>query len=128
MIDHTGFAVADLETSKRFYTAALRSLGIALLAEVTPQQSGTGSHAGYGSDDKPFFWIGDEGPPPKKLHVAFAAPSRAAVDAFYQAGVQAGGADNGAPGIRAHFHPNYYAAFVLDPDGVNIEAVCHRPQ
>ena len=128
MIDHTGFAVSDLSRSKRFYAEALKSLGIALLAEVTPEQSGGGSHAGYGMNGKPFFWIGDEGQPPGKLHVAFTADKRAKVDAFYEAALAAGGKDNGAPGIRAYYHPNYYGAFVLDPDGVNIEAVCHEAE
>jgi predicted lactoylglutathione lyase len=90
--------------------------------------SGAGSHLGYGPDGHPQFWIGDGDVKGDRVHVAFAAKSRAVVDAFYQAAIAAGGKDNGAPGIRAHYHPNYYGAFVLDPDGHNIEAVCHLPE
>jgi catechol 2,3-dioxygenase-like lactoylglutathione lyase family enzyme len=126
MIDHTGFAVSDLRRSKTFYVEALRSLGIELLAEVTAEQSGGGSHAGFGIGDKAFFWIGDHGRPAGTAHIAFAAASRAEVDSFHKAALKAGGKDNGAPGLRAHYHPNYYGAFVLDPDGNNIEAVCHK--
>ena len=86
------------------------------------------SAAGFGADGKPDFWIGGEGGLNKPLHVAILAGNRAAVDAFYHAAIAAGGRDNGAPGIRAHYHPNYYAAFVFDPDGHNIEAVCHAPE
>lgn len=128
MIDHTGFAVSDLQRSKDFYTRALGSLGIVLLHEVTPEQSGGRAHLGFGCHGKPFFWIGDGGPTRGPVHIAFTASSRAHVDAFYKAALEAGGSDNGAPGARPHYHPNYYGAFVLDPDGVNIEAVCHRPE
>ena len=83
--------------------------------------------AGFGANSKPDFWIGGEGGLDKPLHVAIVAKDRATVDAFYKAAIAAGGRDNGAPGIRAHYHPNYYGAFVLDPDGHNIEAVCHTP-
>ena len=83
--------------------------------------------AGFGANGKPDFWIGGEGGLNKPLHVAIVAKDRATVDAFYKAAMAAGGRDNGAPGIRAHYHPNYYGAFVLDPDGHNIEAVCHTP-
>ena len=126
MIDHIGFVVSDLKKSKAFYLEALRILGITLLAEVTAEQSGGGAHAGFGRGEKPFFWIGDHGRPGSSAHVAFLADSRAQVDSFYRAALNAGGKDNGAPGLRAHYHPNYYGAFVLDPDGNNIEAVCHR--
>jgi catechol 2,3-dioxygenase-like lactoylglutathione lyase family enzyme len=124
MIDHTGFSVSDFARSKAFYVAALERLGLTLLAEVTPQQSGGGSHAGFGAGDRAFFWIGDGGQPPAGLHVAFIADSRAAVDAFYGAALQAGGRDNGPPGPRPHYDEDYYAAFVIDPDGINVEAVC----
>lgn len=127
MIDHAGFAVSDLERSKAFYLAALRSLGITLLAEVTAEQTGGGAHAGFGAANKPFFWIGDHGRACTGAHFAFAAETRAQVDSFYRAALQAGGRDNGAPGPRPHYHENYYGAFVLDPDGNNIEAVCHKP-
>jgi catechol 2,3-dioxygenase-like lactoylglutathione lyase family enzyme len=126
MIDHVGFTVSDFNRSKAFYTEALRSLGIALLAEVTPEQTGGGAHAGFGGGDKAYFWIGDTGGRGGPVHVAFVADSRAGVDAFYQAALKSGGKDNGAPGIREHYHPHYYGAFVLDPDGNNIEAVCHK--
>jgi catechol 2,3-dioxygenase-like lactoylglutathione lyase family enzyme len=127
MLDHTGFAVADLQASKRFYAEALASLGITLILEVTPEQSGGGAHAGFGADGKPFFWIADQGRSPGTLHIAFTAGSRAAVDAFHATALKAGGTDNGAPGLRPHYHPDYYGAFVLDLDGVNVEAVCHAP-
>lgn len=128
MIDHLGFAVSDIERAKAFYVKALAPLGIEILIEVTPEQSGGDAHIGFGANRKPFFWIGGgkavEGP----VHIAFDAPNRATVDAFYQAALKAGGRDNGAPGIRAHYHPNYYGAFVFDLDGHNIEAVCHLPE
>ena len=128
MIDHTGIAVSDLERSKAFYLEALRPLGITLLAEVTAEQTGGGAHAGFGSGGKPYFWIGDHGRVAGSVHIAFAADSRSLVDAFYKAALKAGGKDNGAPGLRPHYHANYYGAFVLDPDGNNIEAVCHKPE
>jgi catechol 2,3-dioxygenase-like lactoylglutathione lyase family enzyme len=131
MLDHVGIAVADLAKSKSFYDAALRPLAITLLAEITAEQTGGAAHAGYGEAGKPFFWI-DSGAIGRSAtataHVAFIAHSRAAVDAFYRAALTAGGRDNGPPGLRPHYHPNYYGAFVLDPDGNNIEAVCHRPE
>jgi len=128
MLDHTGFAVSDLMRSKAFYAAALRPLGIGLLMEVTAEQSGAGAHAGFGVGQKPFFWIGDRGSPCSGVHIAFTADSRAQVVQFYQAALKAGGKDNGAPGVRPHYHENYYGAFVFDPDGNNIEAVCHKPE
>jgi catechol 2,3-dioxygenase-like lactoylglutathione lyase family enzyme len=127
MIDHTGFTVSDMKRSRSFYTEALQRLGITLVMEVTAEQSGGGAHAGFGSDGKAFFWIGDHGRPGGPVHIAFTAGSREGVDSFYQAALGAGGRDNGAPGLRPHYHANYYGAFVLDPDGNNIEAVCHRP-
>jgi len=129
MIDHIGFAVADIERAKPFYLAALAPLGIGIEMEVTAEQTGGEAHIGFGADGKPFFWIATGAPTAgKHLHVAFTAASRAVVDAFYRAAMAAGGADNGAPGIREHYHPNYYGAFVLDFDGNNIEAVCHLPE
>jgi catechol 2,3-dioxygenase-like lactoylglutathione lyase family enzyme len=127
MLDHIGLAVSDVARSKTFFQAALAPLGIAVVMEVTPEQSGDGAHAGFGSGGRPYFWIGDGKPPTTGVHVAFATSVRATVDAFYKAALAAGGRDNGAPGVRAHYHPNYYGAFVLDPDGHNIEAVCHAP-
>ncbi len=126
MIDHIGFPVSDYERAKAFYSAALAPLGYALLMEVR-QSDNDAPAAGFGANGKPDFWIGGEGGLGKPLHVAILASDRAAVDAFYRAAIAAGGRDNGAPGIRAHYHPDYYGAFVLDPDGHNIEAVCHAP-
>jgi len=129
MIDHLGLAVSDLQRSRRFYEAALRPLDIAMLMEVTPEQKGTpGMALGFGADGKPFFWIGDDERPAPGTHVAFTAQSRAAVDAFHSAALAAGGRDNGAPGLRPWYHENYYGAFVHDPDGINVEAVCHAPE
>ena len=127
MIDHIGFPVSNYERAKAFYTKALAPLGYSLVMEVTQEQTGHDPAAGFGANGKPDFWIGGEGKLNKPLHVAIAAKDRATVDAFYQTAMAAGGRDNGAPGIRAHYHPNYYGAFVLDPDGHNIEAVCHAP-
>ena len=122
-IDHIGICVADYARARAFYEAALAPLGLSVMMEFP----GGGSSCGFGRAGKPAFWVsaGTKISPP--LHVAFAAPSREAVDAFYQAALAAGAADNGAPGVRAHYHPNYYGAFVLDPDGHNIEAVYHKP-
>jgi catechol 2,3-dioxygenase-like lactoylglutathione lyase family enzyme len=127
MIDHIGFPVADYERAKAFYVKALAPLGYSLLMEVKQQDRPDTPAAGFGADGKPDFWIGGEGRLNKPVHVAILAKSRAVVDAFYKAAMAAGGRDNGPPGIRAHYHPNYYGAFVLDPDGHNIEAVCHAP-
>ena len=129
MLDHVGFAVADAERSRRFYDQALAPLGITLIMSVTPEQTESGGTAhGFGSEGKPYFWIGDKERVGEGTHIAFQAVTRADVDAFYKAALDAGGRDNGAPGIRPHYHPNYYGAFVYDPDGMNIEAVCHRPE
>jgi catechol 2,3-dioxygenase-like lactoylglutathione lyase family enzyme len=121
MLDHLGIPVSDYTRSKRFYTDALAPLGIGVIMEPAP------GACGFGADGKPFFWIAaDEAG--GHNHVAFAAPDRATVDGFHKAALAAGARDNGAPGLRPHYHPNYYGAFVLDPDGHNIEAVCHRPE
>ncbi|ESQ87612.1 glyoxalase [Asticcacaulis sp. AC460] len=119
MIDHMGIRVSDRERSKAFYTAAFAPLGYKLVLDG-PWGSGFGVN-------KPDFWLAD-GEPKDYLHVAVKAENRAAVDAFYEAAMSAGAKDNGPPGIREHYHPNYYGAFVLDPDGHNIEAVCHKPE
>jgi len=128
MIDHIGMPVSDLARATAFYLEALRPLGISMMMEVSAEQTGNGAAVGFGAEGKPFFWMG-EGTVPKEshAHVAFTAGSRAEVDAFYQAALAAGGKDNGAPGLRPHYHANYYGAFVLDPDGNNVEAVCHAP-
>jgi catechol 2,3-dioxygenase-like lactoylglutathione lyase family enzyme len=128
MIDHIGFPVSDYEKAKTFYLKALEPLGYSLVMEVTQEQTGDHSAAGFGANGKPDFWIGGEDGLNKPMHVAIVAGTRAIVDAFYKAAIAAGARDNGPPGIRAHYHPNYYGAFVLDPDGHNIEAVCHAPE
>jgi catechol 2,3-dioxygenase-like lactoylglutathione lyase family enzyme len=125
MLDHIGFSVSNVNASRAFYEMALKPLGIKIVMEVTPEMTGADeSHFGFGTG-KPFFWIGSYKKPSPGVHVAFAAESRKVVDEFYAAAIAAGGKDNGAPGVRAHYHENYYGAFVLDPDGNNIEAVCH---
>ncbi len=128
MIDHVGFPVSDYTRSKAFYERALAPLGYTLIMEVAADHTESGSPAaGFGREGKPDFWIGGEGGLKGVLHVAIATADRAAVDAFHRAALAAGGKDNGEPGVRAHYHPNYYGAFVLDPDGHNVEAVCHAP-
>ena len=131
MIDHTGVSVSDYARSKAFYTQALGAIGYEVLMEVPAALSGKTDAAGFGdtgaTPPKPDFWIGQGTPNRPAVHVAFRVRQRAQVDAFHAAGLAAGGRDNGAPGIRAHYHPGYYAAFVLDPDGHNIEAVCFEP-
>ena len=122
MLDHVGFAVNDYARSKAFYEQALAPLGLTLLLEPV------GQAAGFGEGGKPFFWIEARGRVPKgRLHVAFAVDDRATVDAFHAAALAAGGTDNGPPGERPIYHRDYYGAYVLDPDGNNIEAVCHKP-
>jgi catechol 2,3-dioxygenase-like lactoylglutathione lyase family enzyme len=119
MLDHVTIGVRDLERSKIFYDAILRPLGIErLYAEGE-------TFAGYGIGSKAFFWIGQRAAQQTGAHIAFTAESRVSVDRFHQAALAAGGIDNGAPGLRPHYHSNYYGAFILDPDGHNIEAVCH---
>jgi catechol 2,3-dioxygenase-like lactoylglutathione lyase family enzyme len=134
LLDHISLRVADYDRSKRFYEAALAPLGYVLAMEA---DSGAGFRKGY----IPSFWIkrgdvtqaqitapassGCGGP---ALHVAFASDDRKSVDAFYHAALAAGARDNGAPSVCPQYHPNYYGAFVVDPDGYNIEAVCHRPE
>ena len=128
MIDHIGFPVSDYARSKAFYTKALAPLGYGLVMEIDAKLTEAGAPAaGFGIDGKPDFWIGGEGGLEKPLHVAILSKDRAGLDTFYKAALAAGGKDNGAPGLRPHYHANYYGAFVLDPDGHNIEAVCHAP-
>jgi catechol 2,3-dioxygenase-like lactoylglutathione lyase family enzyme len=128
MIDHLGFSVSDYERAKAFYAKALAPLDYSLVMEVTAEQTGDAAAAGFGANGKPDLWFGAEGAMNKPVHIAILAKDRATVDAFYKAAMAAGGRDNGAPGIRPHYHANYYGAFVLDPDGHNIEAVCHTPE
>ena len=121
ILDHIGLAVRDFGRSGTFFRRALAPLRIQTVLE------GEG-WAMLGRDGKPEFWIGVHGIPPGPIHIAFAAESREQVRAFHRAALAAGGRDNGAPGIRAKYHPDYYGAFVFDPDGHNIEAVCHNPE
>ena len=129
MIDHMGIAVSDIERSRKFYEAALGALGMSVNMEVGPDQTESGGTAlGLGARDEKIFWIADQERPGEGTHVAFRVERREQVDAFHAAGMKAGGRDNGAPGLRPHYGPNYYAAFVLDPDGANIEAVCYAEE
>ena len=126
MIDHMGIAVSDIAASRKFYEAALGALGMSVQMEVSPEQTESGGTAlGFGVPGEKIFWIADQERPGEGTHVAFRARTRGEVDAFHAAGLQAGGRDNGAPGPRPHYGPDYYAAFVFDPDGANIEAVCY---
>jgi len=135
MIDHIGMPVGDIARATEFYRKALAPLGYGVVMEVSAAETGHGAAVGFGppgktedfQSGKPSFWIG-EGQPLGDIHVAFVAPSRASVDVFYRAALDSGGKDNGRPGLRPHYHANYYAAFVLDLDGNNIEAVCHAPE
>ncbi|MFP6740488.1 MAG: VOC family protein [Alphaproteobacteria bacterium] len=126
MIDHMGITVRDLAKSKAFYSIALGALGYVPFT-TDPDAIGYGIREGHGKTTDPGgeFWLSEGAPMTPRIHVAFNAASPAHVDAFHAAGVAAGGTDNGAPGLRARYHPHYYAAFLLDPDGYNVEVVCH---
>jgi catechol 2,3-dioxygenase-like lactoylglutathione lyase family enzyme len=127
MIDHLGLTVSDLAASRAFYETALAPLGYHLLMEITEEMTGGhGAHLGFGQT-RHDFWIGTGAAVSKGVHAAFGAPDRATVDAFHAAALAAGGTDNGPPGLRPQYHEHYYGAFVLDPDGNNVEAVCHLP-
>ena len=119
MIDHVGINVSDIDTSKRFYEVALAPLGYELAMDY-------GEAVGFASQGKPDFWLQTSGTSGTN-HLAFSSPDRGTVHAFHEAGLAAGGKDNGAPGLR-QYHENYYGAYVLDPDGNNVEAVCHTPE
>lgn len=125
MIDHTGVAVGNYHRSKKFYSDALAAIGYELIVEFPASVTGSEDVAGFGEGGKPDFWVVSGTPNKPPVHVAFRVTNRAAVDAFHKAAIAAGGTDNGQPGLRPHYHPNYYAAFVRDLDGHNIEAVCH---
>ncbi|AGK59570.1 hypothetical protein HYPDE_39508 [Hyphomicrobium denitrificans 1NES1] len=127
ILDHIGFPIADYARSVAFYRQALAPLGIALLKEFRFSEDGADGYAGFGRQ-RPQFWIGTGTALKGRLHVAFAAANRQEVHAFYEAAIAAGGRDNGPPGLRPHYHESYYGAFVLDPDGHNIEAVTHSPE
>ena len=122
MLDHVGLNVKDYAASRAFYEQALAPLGWRVAMAFDEWNA-----VGFGTADKPEFWFSQREPYGTGTHVAFAAPDHATVDAFHAAALAAGGRDNGAPGIREQYHPTYYGAFVLDPDGNNVEAVCHMP-
>jgi catechol 2,3-dioxygenase-like lactoylglutathione lyase family enzyme len=119
VIDHLTLKVRDLQQAKAFYAKALAPLGYEVLMEFE-------GAAGLGAEKKPDFWLAQDRENTRPIHLAFTAESRAAVDGFHAAALAAGAKDNGKPGIRADYHPTYYAAFVHDADGHNVEAVCHR--
>jgi catechol 2,3-dioxygenase-like lactoylglutathione lyase family enzyme len=120
MFDHLGLGVSDLAASKAFFLEALAPLGVVLVME--------GPYGvGMGRNNKPSLWLHDSSEKPSALHLAFTADDRGQVEAFHRAALAAGGKDNGAPGLRPHYHPHYYGAFVIGPDGHNVEAVCHLP-
>lgn len=120
MFDHIGLGVSDYAASKAFFLQALAPLGVTVVME--------GDYgAGLGPPGKPVLWLHQSADKPAPLHLAFTAADRKQVDAFYAAALEAGGKDNGPPGLRPHYHPNYYGAFVIGPDGHNVEAVCHKP-
>jgi catechol 2,3-dioxygenase-like lactoylglutathione lyase family enzyme len=120
MFDHLGIGVSNLRESKSFYLKALQPLGVTIAME--------GPYGvGLGRKGKPSLWLSESSDKPAHLHIAFAAQTRGEVDAFHAAALAAGAKDNGPPGLRPHYHPNYYGAFVIGPDGHNIEAVCHQP-
>jgi catechol 2,3-dioxygenase-like lactoylglutathione lyase family enzyme len=121
IIDHIGLAVSDYDRSKQFFCCALAPLGIELIMEVQ-------GWAGLGKAGKPELWFGMGAHAHSPMHIAFIADNRNQVRAFHAAALAAGGTDNGPPGIREVYHPNYYGAFVIGPDGHNVEAVCHRPE
>jgi catechol 2,3-dioxygenase-like lactoylglutathione lyase family enzyme len=125
MIDHIGLRVSNYQRSKAFFQEALAPLGYKMMMEFdTPD----GEAGGMGVDGMPDLWLSQGAPQKPPLHVAFNAVNRATVDAFYRAAIAAGGRDNGKPGLRPDYHKDYYGAFVFDPDGNNIEAVCHKPK
>lgn len=127
-IDHVSLSVADLARAKAFYTPTLEAIGLNVTMELGPEVTGSVSVIGYGRGRKGSFWVAEDGPQTPKAHVCFRAKSRADVRAFYEAALAAGGTDNGGPGIREVYHPAYYAAFVFDPEGHNIEAVTFEPE
>ena len=126
MIDHIGISVSNFQRSKAFYDEAPAQIGAALLYEVPMEYTDGVRVGGYGKE-RPTFWISEDGVQNPPTHVALAADNRDQVDAFHAAALAAGGKDNGPPGLRPHYHEHYYGAFVLDPDGNNIEAECHKP-
>lgn len=128
MIDHIGLDISDLARSRAFYEKALAPLGYRIVSEVRPEGAEAPTVVMFGVGDEPDFVIAKDQSPGPGNHVAFRADTRAGVEAFHTAALAAGGRDNGGPGIRERYGPTYYAAFVFDPDGFNIEAVCHAPE
>jgi len=125
ILDHIEVAVSDAEASRHFYEKALAALDIVRVITIEAGQTRTGgTRHGFGKDGYPSLWVHDKGMPATGTHIAFAARTRAIVDAFYQAALKAGGTNNGAPGVRHQYHAHYYAAYVWDPDGINVEVVC----
>jgi catechol 2,3-dioxygenase-like lactoylglutathione lyase family enzyme len=123
MFDHVGLNVKDYAASRAFFEQSLAPLGFRVVMAFDEWKA-----AGFGTGEKPDFWISEREPSSSGTHVAFECPDRATVDAFHDAALDAGGIDNGAPGLREQYHPTYYAAFVHDLDGNNIEVVCHAPE
>ncbi|QQB37230.1 VOC family protein [Achromobacter deleyi] len=121
MLDHIGFGVSDIDLSHDFFIKALAPLGVSLVMQGP-------TSLGLGRQGKPSLWLYSGTHVSAPLHIAISADDHAQVDAFHRAALAAGGKDNGPPGLRPHYHPHYYAAFVISPDGHNLEAVCHRPQ
>ncbi|QEE35012.1 VOC family protein [Octadecabacter sp. SW4] len=126
MLDHIGISVSDFTAAKAFYDAALAPIGASLMVMIPAEFTDGVKVGGYGQG-RPVFWLSEGPAQSPSIHIAFAAPDRDTVDAFYQAALAAGGTDNGAPGVRPQYHAAYYGAFVRDPDGNNIEMVCHAP-
>jgi len=127
MIDHVGIRTAKIAESRAFYDKAFAALGGSMMMQVPPEYTGGKAYLGYGRDH-PCFWLEEADASTSAQHIAFTARNRAEVDAYYQAAIAAGGRDNGGPGLRPQYHKDYYGAFVFDPDGNNIEAVCHAPK
>jgi len=128
MIAHVGIIVSDIERSKKFYTAALKPIGYQMIREYGVTPARPAASAGFGHPPRADLWIYQGDPGKVATHIAFQVSSRALVDAFYDAAITAGGKDNGKPGLRPQYSANYYGAFVLDPDGYNVEAVCRETE
>jgi catechol 2,3-dioxygenase-like lactoylglutathione lyase family enzyme len=127
-IDHVSLSVENLDDASSFYERALEPLGIGVVGRMTAEQSGSVAFAGFGVGKKGQLWLAESGRQSPASHICFRAKTRAQVRAFHEQALAAGGRDNGSPGIRELYHPAYYAAFVLDPEGHNIEAVCFEPE
>ncbi|MBW2629568.1 MAG: VOC family protein [Deltaproteobacteria bacterium] len=127
-IDHVSLSVENLERAKAFYSKALSPLGLALVAEVSAEQTGSVAMLGFGVGRKSSFWVAERGRQTPNAHICFRAQSRVAVRAFHDAALRGGAQDHGGPGTRPKYHSAYYAAFVLSPEGHNIEAVCFEDE